>query len=110
MGVHIMIVNYIVGFVAAVLIGLMVWALKGVMLLPVKAGDNTNLSVIIDVDGAENRLEQTLDGLIWLRENGTLNTEIIIKTRNSDENTRHIAQKYAEYRKCITLIDYGDSR
>ncbi len=96
-----MTLNFAVGFAVAAILLLAVWALKGVLLTPVRSGDNTDISIDLRVSGAEPALEQTLRGLLWLRENGTLKADIRIAAHKPDELTRHIARHYeAEYR-CI---------
>ncbi len=96
-----MTLNFAVGFVIAAMLLLIIWALKGVLLTPVRTGDNTEIVIGLNLHGHEPALEQTLRGLLWLRENGTLKANIRIMAHGSDEETRHIARHYeAEYR-CI---------
>ena len=96
-----MTLNFAVGFVIAAMLLLIIWALKGVLLTPVRTGDNTEIVIGLNLHGHEPALEQTLRGLLWLRENGTLKANIRIIAHEPDEETRHIARHYeAEYR-CI---------
>lgn len=96
-----MTLNIAVGFVIAAMLMLIIWALKGVLLTPVKTGDSTDMEIELCLHGPEPALEQTLRGLLWLRENGTLKANICIIAHEPDEETRHIARHYeAEYR-CI---------
>ena len=96
-----MTLNFAVGFVIAAILLLIIWALKGVLLTPVRTGDNTEIVIGLNLHGHEPALEQTLRGLLWLRENGTLKANIRIIAHEPDEETRHIARHYeAEYR-CI---------
>lgn len=96
-----MTLNFAVGLVIAAILLLIIWALKGVLLTPVKTGDSTDMEIELRLRGPEPALEQTLRGLLWLRENGTLKANIHIISREPDEVTRHIARHYeAEYR-CI---------
>ena len=96
-----MTLNFAVGFVIAAMLLLIIWALKGVLLTPVRTGDNTEIVIGLNLHGHEPALEQTLRGLLWLRENGTLKANIRIIAHEPDEVTRHIARHYeAEYR-CI---------
>lgn len=94
-----MTLNFAVGFVIAAMLLLIIWALKGVLLTPVRTGDNTEIVIGLNLHGHEPALEQTLRGLLWLRENGTLKANIRIIAHEPDEETRHIARHYeAEYR------------
>ena len=96
-----MTLNFAVGFVIAAILMLIIWTLKGMLLTPVKTGDSTDMEIELRLRGPEPALEQTLRGLLWLRENGTLKANIHIIAREPDEVTRHIARHYeAEYR-CI---------
>ncbi len=96
-----MTLNFAVGFVIAAILMLIIWALKGVLLTPVKTGDSTDIEIELRLRGSEPALEQTLRGLLWLRENGTLKANIRIIAHEPDEVIRHIARHYeAEYR-CI---------
>ena len=96
-----MTLNIAVGFIIAVMLMLIIWALQGVLLTPVKTGDSTDMEIELCLNGPEPALEQTLRGLLWLRENGTLKANIRIIAHEPDEETRHIARHYeAEYR-CI---------
>ena len=96
-----MTLNFAVGFVIAAIRLLSSWGLRGVLLTPVRTGDNTEIVIGLNLDGHEPALEQTLRGLLWLRENGTLKANIRIIAHGPDEETRHIARHYeAEYR-CI---------
>lgn len=96
-----MTLNFAIGFIVAAILMLIIWALKGVLLTPVKTGGGTDIEIDLRISGAEPSLEQTLRGLLWLRENGTLKANIRIIAHEPDELTRHIARHYeAEYR-CI---------
>ena len=96
-----MTLNFAVGFVIAAILMLIIWALKGVLLTPVKTGDSTDMEIELRLRGPEPALEQTLRGLLWLRENGTLKANIHIIARETDEVTRHIARHYEDEYRCI---------
>lgn len=94
-----MTLNFAVGFAIAAILMLVIWALKGMLLTPVKTGESTDMEILLGLNGSEPNLEQTLRGLLWLRENGTLKANIRISANAPDELTRHVAQQYeAEYR------------
>lgn len=96
-----MTLNFAVGFVIAAILLLIIWALKGVLLTPVKTGDSTDMEIELRLRGPEPALEQTLRGLLWLRENGTLKANIRIIACETDEVTRHIARHYEDEYRCI---------
>ena len=57
--------------VAAGLVVVFLWSLRGSLLLPVRCGRNTRLELRLRISGPEPALEETLCALVWLRENGT---------------------------------------
>ena len=101
--------NFVIAFIAAVLLLLIIWSLKGVLLLPVRQGTNTSVCMLVSVHGSDDSLEHTLDGLVWLRENGTLSGEIIIELIDCDDATRHMAERYAETRAKIRILKDGEA-
>lgn len=100
--------NFVVGLAIASIIILLLWTIKGLLLTPVSRGRSTHIGLVIDVDGSEPKLEQTLKGLVWLRENGTLKTDIHLNVSSTDELTLHIARIYAANYSYITLSEHGE--
>lgn len=94
-------------FAAAVLA--LLSCLKDKMLTPVKYGDNTKISLNLELKGAEPELEQTLKSLVWLSDSGTLTAPVRIILSETDSHTRHIAESYALRYKNITICDCGDN-
>lgn len=88
---------------AAALILFFIWALRGALLMPVRLGKRSALCLCLRVTGAEPALEETLDGLLWLRENGTLRGEIVLEDAGMDEETRQIAALAARRHACVSL-------
>ena len=99
-----MIVDFIVGLTIASILLILLWSVKGVMLTPISSGKNTLLSIDLNVSGKEPMLEQTIKGIIWLRENGTLKAKVHINTQNADTAAKHIARCYADMYDFITLL------
>ena len=54
------------------------WLIARIMQTPVKFGRSSTGYMLINISGAEPRLEQTLNGLLWLNDNGILRCRIII--------------------------------
>ena len=86
------------------------WGFKGRLLTPVRKGENTDITVFIEVSGVEPVLEQTLKGLVWMSENGTLIAPVKLLVSDCDESTRHIAEAYAIKNKNITVCDVGEDK
>ncbi len=103
MGGFIMLVKYIVVIVILLICASVCWLLHGILYSPVKPGENTKMSIILEVDGGSRDLEHTLRGLKWLRDNGTLKADIILSLNNPDENTEHIARTFSEDCHYISL-------
>lgn len=84
------------------------WIIARMMQTPVKFGRSSTGYVIIWLTGAEPRLEQTLNGLLWLNDNGILRCRIIITGTELDEETRFVAGAMAEDHGCITFVEKGE--
>jgi len=98
---------FLVAFASALVI-LCFWALRGLMLMPIKIGRQTMPYLLLCIEGSEPALEQSLNGLLWLNDNGTLRCRIIIAAQNLDEETMFIARTMASEHSCITLLEDGE--
>jgi hypothetical protein len=87
-----MILKLCAGAAIAAAILVILWLLRGVMLTPVKHGKNQHMTVVITVRGAAPELEQTVDGLLWLIQNGTLRADLVIRDAGMDAETRRTAE------------------
>lgn len=101
-------VEFLVGLAIALILFILLWSIKGLLLTPISGGKSTRLSVDLSLSGSEPKLEQTLKGIIWLRENGTLKANVRINTVNTDTATLHIARAYADKYGFITLSEDGE--
>lgn len=104
-----MLVDFIVGLAIAAILLIMLWALKGLLLTPISSGENTCISIELRVRDSEPKLEQTIKGFVWLRDNGTLKANLCIDTHDADAAAKHIAEAYAEKYGYITLSKDGES-
>ncbi len=73
---------------AAVIV--MLHTARGVLVTPVPVDEGSSLFVVIPVSGDAERLEQTVKGLLWLYENGTLDCRIVISDCGLSESGRRI--------------------
>ncbi len=94
-----------VGFASAAVLWLIIWSVKGLLLTPVRLGRSSDAAVVLNIRGAEPLAEYTLRSLIWLRENGTLRADIIIKADNIDEETRSVLRRFAAQYRCIDYTE-----
>lgn len=88
---------------AAIAVVLLAWRLRGVMLMPLYLGEHEKLTLVLTVSGPAPTLERTVDGLMWLRQNGTIRGQIMVRDAGMDEETRRAAE-ILERRGAIRLI------
>lgn len=81
----------------------LLWLLRGYMLMPIRPGRAVELTLRLRVTGEDKTLEETVDALLWLRENGTLPARLIIEDAGMDEETRLVAELLARSRGGVTL-------
>ncbi len=92
--------------VAALLL-LFIWKLRGVLLTPVRTGENTSLTVRLDVNGPEPLLESTLASLLWLDGDGTLKCSVEVRDLGMDEATLAVAEAF-EREGRISIVREGN--
>lgn len=85
---------------------LVIWYINGALVTPVAGGKNLKIEICVKAAGSAPELEQTVCGLLWLIENGTLPGEIVIQDDAMDDYTRLTAQKLAgdDYRIHVKSI------
>lgn len=98
-----MLLKLLVGFIIAILVVFIVWMIKGLLLTPVKCGEDTKLYISIHPKAEAPSLEHVLKGLLWLRENGTFAAEIQIITEDCGEGAYHIAEHFSDEYSFIRL-------
>lgn len=79
----------------AAALAVLIWLLRGVMLTPVRTGENQSITLVLRVTGNAKELEHTVDGLAWLIQNGTIPAELILLDDGMDEETRNAAELLA---------------
>lgn len=97
-----MIIKIILALCAAAVIILIVYLARAAMLTPVHVGENECLEIQITVSGPAPELENTVESLLWLMENGTVKADISVVDAGMDEETRLMAQ-ILERRGHLTL-------
>lgn len=103
-----MTVKYLVSMAACFACLGILWLIARIMQSPVKFGRSSTGYMLINISGAEPRLEQTLNGLLWLNDNGILRCRIIIIGTELDEETGFVARAMAEDHRCITFVENGE--
>lgn len=66
---------------------------------------NTDADIVLHIRGAEPTIEYTLRSLMWLRENGTLRSDISINARSIDDETRSVLRRFAAQYRCISFTE-----
>ncbi len=100
--------DFAIALIFAALLVLIAWGFKGRLLTPVVSGENTHITLEVEVDGVEPCVEHTLKSLVWLHESGTLSADIVLHISAEDTTTRHIAETYAAKYNFIKCC-YGDN-
>ena len=93
----------LMAFAVAAAVVVLLWYARGAALTPVRLGKNERLAVVLTVTGAAPGLEHTVDGLLWLRQNGTLRARLLVRDAGMDESTRRVAE-LLEGKGCIELM------
>lgn len=84
--------NVLLSLAIALAVFVIIWLLRGIILTPVPKGKNMAMRVVIEVSGEAFELENTVDALLWLRNNGTLDAEIEVRDSGMGEETAKVAQ------------------
>lgn len=79
-------------FLAAAIVVLLFWMLRGALLLPIKPGCRQNLTIVLRSNAEAAELENTVRGLLWIIQNGTLPASVIIEDAGLDENAKKSAR------------------
>ena len=95
--------KWILAFLIAAAVLFLCWKLRGVMLTPVCRGKGQSLELILRVSGASPELEATVDGLLWLINDGVLFGRIVLLDDGMDEETREIARHLSLGQGNVTL-------
>jgi len=88
---------------AAAIVLLLLWMLRGAVFLPVRPGKGQQLTLLLRVSGSGEGLEQTLRALLWITENGTLPGSIVVEDAGLDTDAKEtLALLQARYgRVCV---------
>jgi hypothetical protein len=98
-----MILKLLAAFLVAGAVVYLLWLLRGVLLTPVQLGKNESLQLVLRVTGPEPALENSVNTLLWLVEDGVLPGELIIEDGGMDEETKRVATLLARDNKRVTL-------
>ncbi len=80
----------------AVGLALLFWYARGIFLMPVPLDAAVQGTVVLRICGSAKNLEQTINGVHWLRQNGTLPMRIVVVDAGMDPETRRIAAVLAQ--------------
>ena len=97
-----MMLTIALAFLAAAIVVLLFWMLRGAILLPIKPGGRQSITVVLRSSAEAAELENTVRGLNWLIRNGTLPADVIIEDAGLDENAKASAKLLEKQYACIT--------
>ena len=101
-----MLVSVIVAFIAAGGVILLLWLLRGFLLMPVRLGEGRSLDAALTLKGDCPELERTVEALLWLSECGALPLRrIIIVDAGLSTRARSTAEVKAKNTDRIVIID-----
>ena len=80
-----------VAILAAAIVLLLLWMLRGAVLLPVRLGKELSLTLVLRASGSGDGLEQAVRALLWMMENGTLSGTIVIEDAGLSPEAREAA-------------------
>lgn len=90
-----MILEIIIAVTIAIAAFVLIWLLRGIVLTPVPAGKNMDIKVLVCVRGESPELETAVEALLWLKKNGTLPAEIIVRDDGMSDETADMAHLMA---------------
>jgi len=76
---------------------------RRILLTPIPKTDGASIVTVVSVSGDAPQLEQTIGGLLWLLDSGTLDSTILIVDRGLSESGRKMAQLILNDYSSITL-------
>lgn len=79
-----------------------VWAARGMLLTPVRRHEGAEIFVVVRASGEAEGLEQVIDGLLWLRDSGKAQMDVIIACAELTDEAKKRASRLAE--KCGGMI------
>lgn len=91
-----MLIDILIGFAVALGLFVLMQAVKTAFLSPVPKGKNMRLSTVIAVNGSAPELENTVKALVWLRQSGRLDTDIVLRDCGMDADTAAVAEKLTQ--------------
>lgn len=74
----------------------LLFAVKGRMLTPIRKGNGVEVFTLVKVSGNAESLEHTLRGLRWLMDDGKIDMPIIIVTKELDDDTADRVNRLAQ--------------
>ncbi len=77
-------------------LGTLLWRARAKLLTPVQPGENTALTVFVTASGAAPELESLLHGLLWLRDSGAMQADILLLDDGLTPEAATVAHKLAE--------------
>ena len=98
-----MLLSAIAALLLAAALLFLIHKLRASALLPVRPRDSQTLTVTLRASGDDPYLENTVNALLWLRENGTLPASIVIEDGGMSASALLTARLLEKKHACIRL-------
>lgn len=98
-----MLLSAIAALLLAAALLFLIHKLRASALLPVRPRESQSLTVTLRVSGDDPYLENTVNALLWLRENGTLPASIVIQDGGMSESALLSARLLERHHACVRL-------
>ena len=84
-------------FAVVLVLGLMfvIWLVKSMLLMPVPAGQNIRISIVMRAEGSCPELENTAKSVLWLIHSGVIEGKLIIADAGLDSESGKVARLLA---------------
>lgn len=88
-------------------IALILWLIKGKMMVPIRTGEDISLKLVIDAENGAPKLEQAAAAALWIKENCAPDAKIVIRVGGLNENGSKAAEIAAKrYKDKIFFENY----
>lgn len=104
-----MLLNLLFSTVFVLLLGLLCWFFHARLHLPVKTGEDTELTFSLTASGEAPELERVLRDLLWLQENDMLPGELRLYDKGLSEEAAELAKRLTRDHALFYYTREGES-
>jgi hypothetical protein len=85
-----------------------IWLAKGLLVTPVRGSSQVVLTAVVASSGEAAHLEQTVNGLLWLKRSGKIEMGVMIADAGMLPEARDTAEKLTERYDGVSLCALSD--